>query len=310
MGKKGIFMENKTPNSGRKPVNGFWEWVGYLAAAMLFMATALLWKSILAIASKGVASYKARKGNRTHTPGLASSSLPTLGQHVMGVINPFDPAIAFASVSGDGWSVTLRQYQGRIERTLKTRRDRMSWQRAHTAFNRVELSAFTPDDAKAAKLTYDLHGAKQFTQKELGRRKFTAPAVELIDAEIDLQQAASPQPESMQQEQIATATVASDEMSTKGKAVAEASGVVVSAGVIDVQIEGKKPYKTFSMSVKASDGLMHEFAGNDLHEKFNAREFSVGDHITVIKSRVQFTVGGRNRSKNVFAIDVIEKCMR
>jgi hypothetical protein len=303
-------MENKTPNPGRKPINGFWEWVGYLSAAIVCISAALLWKFISTIAIKSIETYKARKANRLSMPVVAASASTSLGQSVMGKTNPFTPAIAFASLSGEGWSVSFRQYSGSIERTLKTRRDRMSWQRAHAAFSRAELKAFTPEDAKAAKLPYDLHGAKQFTHKEMGRRKFLAPAVDLIDADIDFQPAEAPQPEVPPWEELPIAAVGLEEKSTKGKAVAEALGTVVSAGVIDVQIEGKKPYKTFSMSVKGSDGLMHEFAGNDLHEKFNSREFSVGDQIKVVKSRVQFTVGGRSRSKNVFAIDVIEKCLR
>jgi hypothetical protein len=304
-------VEKEPVNKSRAP-NGAWEWIGYLSAGLIATTAFAIWSILQGLFKLCKKTYLAKKASAA-TAVSAMSPPATLAQAVMGTVNPFKPATAFASMDGQGWSVTFRQYQGRIERTLKTRRERLSWQRSHTAFSRVELTAYTPEQAAAAKLSYDIHGAKLFTAKELGRRKFgQAPVTEVIES--DIEQNLAPLPAApVQAQQTEGGGVANDVSSDQSNAaskVSEATGLVTSAGVIDVQIEGRKPYKTFSMSVRGDDGLTQEFAGQDLHEKFTARAFSVGDHIKVVKSRVQFTVGGRNRSKNVFEIDVVEKCIR
>jgi len=304
-------MEKEPVTKSRAP-NGAWEWIGYITAGLIATTMFATWSALHGLFKMGKKAYQAKTA-RGAKPTSAMTPSATLAQAVMGTVNPFNPASAFASMDGQGWSVTFRQYQGRIERTLKTRRERLAWQRSHTAFSRVELTAFTPEQAAASKLSYDMHGAKLFTAKELGRRKFgQAPVPEVIESDIEQNLAPLPAApfQAQQTEGGGVANDVSSDQSNAASKVSEASGLVTTAGVIDVQIEGRKPYKTFSMSVRGDDGLMHEFAGNDLHEKFNARAFSVGDHIKVVKSRVQFTVGGRNRSKNVFEIDVVEKCMR
>ena len=216
------------------------------------------------------------------------------------VEDKFEVARCFSHVAGEGWKVSILGYENKFIRILKTPRERFHFQRAREAFDREQMIPFTMELAVANNLPFNITGCQRFTKNELSGLKLKVPVHNIVDAEpLDSKPT--------QQIQSLPSNPENGDSAAEHKKIEEAFGRIQSAGIVEITPEGKAPYKIFSINILSKDGQTKEFRGKDLSEKFQAREFELGDTVKLICSKVDFTVGKVKRSKNVFVIHVIQK---
>lgn len=265
-------------------------WVTFLLMRFVLRLT---WK--LAKAAWGIA--KARMPVKEAVQGAVEQALkatPVVDE----VIFKFEPAQAVLGVHEDEFSLYMRAFNDRIERTLKTDRERDSWMRARFAFTRTELKPFTREDAKQLGLAFTFGGAVTFTSREMAGRLPKRQVVEIREPDAV---------EHVQKTVLTKADSHEGVADDKSASTVEYTGKVIAAGLVDIRPEGRPAYTTFGISLKSSSGEIVELQGVELREKFEARHFDLYDVIHVIKSKTNFMAGKQKRTKNSFAVRVLEK---
>ena len=265
------------------------QMIGVLVAAPVFILVYIVKAIFLLI----VSIFNTKTSKKEDVKHVDLIDLPVRVDEV------FEAALCFGQVTGNGWNVSILGYENKFERILKTPRERFHWQRARQAFDREAMIPFTMGLAVANNLPFTISGAQTFTKNELSGLKIMVPVHNIVDADP------------LENMHVQTSTLAvnieKNDSEAEQKKIQEASGRIQSAGMVEITPEGKSSYKIFSISIRTSDGQMQEFRGKELSEKFQAREFGIGDTVKLICSKVEFMVGRVKRSKNVFAIEVISK---
>ena len=206
---------------------------------------------------------------------------------------------AFCSFIKGGCTVDMRLYLGatsRIESVMKVPRERLHWMRARNAFERVKLDVYTADIAAAAGLPFTFQGAQKFILNATGAKVLNVPEQpRRITSPLD---------------SVSSIPHTRFESIDGSNATIEITGTVVSVGSAVVRPAKGNAYTTFTVVVMTSTGDV-SLSGIDLKEKFELRQYGVGDLVAIKKARAEFSIEDRGvqkkRSKNSYEVTVLQK---
>jgi hypothetical protein len=268
-------------------------WISYFFVRFVFRLT---W-NIIKLSWQALKEHKSQKQSEVvHAPQAAAQQLAgsIMATQIAAIDQRFFPAQALKTVHEDEWSLSLRLFPDRIERTLKTESERMPWMRSAIAYKRTPLVPVTREMAEQAKVQFTFDGAVVLTKKEFMGQKFPKPSkVAIEDAKPSISMPAIPvEPASPDEPQPQSV---------------EYIGQVVSAGVVEIQPQSGKSYNTFLVALITKNGDRHELSGVDLREKFQRREFGVNDIVRILKKTTAYRKGEEKRKKNTFEIQILEQ---
>ena len=297
-----------TPNKSDKDEKGLyktspgWKFVENVIAYTVWMTWLVVRFIFQFIWNVIKYSWQARKKEKEGVANPLQKVAKDLADQVLATAitqeEVFIPALALKNAHEDEWSLYMRLFPDRIERTLKTERDRLPWMRANLAFKRTPLEPLTRELAEKAKVDFSFDGAVVLTKKEFSGQYFEKPSQRPIED-------ASPTISMSAPKSVAPKADADGDDSPTGQV--EYTGKVVSAGVVEINPEKGNPYNTFLVTLRSDNGETHDLQGVDLRDQFHRRVFSVNDVIHVLKKTESYKKGNQKRKKNSFAIQVLKR---
>lgn len=211
----------------------------------------------------------------------------------------FSGSSSFRSFQKDGQTVDMRLHLGdsaRIESVLKVPCERLHWMRSKTDVSkRLALATFTPLIATQLGLPFNFDGAQKFISSSASLKAIAATEQKHVSASPLDHVSSIPH----------TRLNESAGSESEGVSV-EVIGTVVSAGQSKVSPKGKLPYTTFTVILLTSAGEV-SMSGVELKEKFEDNSYGIGDYISVKKTRVEYKVDEKNRTKNSYAVTMLKR---